>query len=253
MSENKENKQGGKNNPFDKMKERGPRKPQGPKSSFNFYWIYAIIILALIAINFINFSDSPEEIYQAQFDEMVTNHDVKEIEIINKQIAEISIKPEKLNSDKYKNISKKHFSGSANSGPHFSYKFGDLNHFQNELDALQKDVPQSERVPYKNVDRTNWGDQLSWIIPFAVLILIWVFIMRRMSGGGGAGQIFSIGKSKAQLFDKDTNVQITFNDVAGLEGAKIEIKEIVDFLKNPKKYTALGAKIPKGALLVGPP
>ena len=246
MSDNNEEKQGS-GNPFNRL----PKKPQLPKNSFNFYWIYAIIIVALIAINFINFSDTPQEIDQQRFEKMVRAHDVEHIDIVNKTVAEISIKSPSLNKDDYKDVSKKNFSGSPNAGPHFIYKFGDLNHFLNELDSLQKET--QETISYKNIDRTNWADQLSWIIPFAVLILIWVFIMRRMSGGGGAGQIFNIGKSKAQLFDKDTNVQITFNDVAGLEGAKIEIKEIVDFLKNPRKYTALGAKIPKGALLVGPP
>src|SRR4051812_42121821 len=96
-------------------------------------------------------------------------------------------------------------------------------------------------------------DSLGWFLPVVFMVIIWIIIMRRLGGGAGGGQIFNIGKSKATLFDKDTNVNITFNDVAGLEGAKVEIKEIVDFLKNPKKYTILGAKIPKGALLVGPP
>ena len=101
-----------------------------------------------------------------------------------------------------------------------------------------------------------WTNELTWIAPILIMVALWLFMMRRMSGGsggGGPGQIFNIGKSKAVLFDKDTNVNITFDDVAGLDGAKVEIKEIVDFLKNPKKYTDLGAKIPKGALLVGPP
>jgi cell division protease FtsH len=234
------------------MKDRMPRKPQGPRNSFNFYWIYAIIIIALIAINFVNLGDGAEEATYLQFSEMVQNGDVKKIDVINKSVAEITIKDDRLKTEKYKVVAQKHGTG-PNSGPHYVYKFVDLTSFVNQLEELQKDLDPKDRITAVPVEKTNWVDQLSWIIPFAVLILIWVFIMRRMSGGGGAGQIFNIGKSKAQLFDKDTNVQITFNDVAGLEGAKIEIKEIVDFLKNPKKYTALGAKIPKGALLVGPP
>lgn len=107
-------------------------------------------------------------------------------------------------------------------------------------------------IAIEEIKRTSFSDHLSWILPLAIMIIIWIFFMRRMGGGGGS-QIFNIGKSKATLFDKDTMVNTTFNDVAGLEEAKVEIKEIVDFLKNPKKYTDLGAKIPKGALLVGPP
>lgn len=249
MSDNNQQKSG-ENNPF---KERGPKKPGPPKNSFNFYWIYAFIIVALIAISLVNFSDGPAEITQQRFSKMVQNQDVKEIEIINKQYAEITIKADKLNSPDYKDIDKKHYTGADNQGPHFIYKFPELNFFLTQLSSLQKDLPENERIEPKSTEKTNWSDQLSWIIPFAVLLLIWFFIMRRMSGGGGAGQIFNIGKSRAQLFDKESNVNITFNDVAGLDEAKVEIKEIVDFLKTPKKYTALGAKIPKGALLVGPP
>jgi ATP-dependent Zn protease len=108
----------------------------------------------------------------------------------------------------------------------------------------------------RSVEENNWmSDQLPWLLPILIMVVLWIVMMRRMGGGssGGPGQIFNIGKSRAQLFDKDTHVNITFNDVAGLDGAKLEIMEIVDFLKNPKKYTDLGAKIPKGALLVGPP
>ena len=122
--------------------------------------------------------------------------------------------------------------------------------FKADLTEAEKDFAANERIYPESEIRSSWTDQLGWLLPVVLMVFLWVIIMRRM-GGGGAGQIFNIGKSKATLFDKDTNVNITFNDVAGLEGAKIEIKEIVDFLKNPKKYTALGGKIPKGALLVG--
>src|SRR5690554_3501004 len=107
-----------------------------------------------------------------------------------------------------------------------------------------------------NTESNVWGDILIGMLPFVIIIAIWIFIMRRMSsgaGGGAGGQLFNIGKSKAKLFDEKTDIKTTFKDVAGLEGAKEEVQEIVDFLKNPNKYTALGGKIPKGALLVGPP
>jgi cell division protease FtsH len=233
------------------LKDRMPKKPQMPKNSFNFYWIYAIIIIALIALNFVKIGGGSQEIDAKQFAEMVRNMDVQRIEIVNKTYAEVYIKAEKLKEKKYEQIAKQQFS---KADPQYVYKFPDVTSFITKLNDIQKEIPEQERVEATSIERTSWGEQLSWIIPLVVMILIWVFIMRRMSGGsGGPGQIFNIGKSKATLFEKENNVQITFNDVAGLEGAKIEIKEIVDFLKNPKKYTELGAKIPKGALLVGPP
>ncbi|QQR94339.1 MAG: ATP-dependent zinc metalloprotease FtsH [Bacteroidota bacterium] len=132
---------------------------------------------------------------------------------------------------------------------------GDVGNFESKLEAIQKDFPENERIQpeYNNNDRSIL-EVLFWnLLPFIIIAVIWIFIMRRMGGGGAGSQIFNIGKSKAQLFDKDLNVKVTFNDVAGLEEAKVEVMEIVDFLKNPKKYTQLGGKIPRGALLVGPP
>jgi cell division protease FtsH len=138
-------------------------------------------------------------------------------------------------------------------GPHFKMKILSVEDFSKNLEKAQQDFLPNEVIYPESDPRSSWTDQLGWILPIVLMVVIWIIIMRRMGGGAGGGQIFNIGKSKATLFDKDSNVNITFNDVAGLEGAKIEIKEIVDFLKSPTKYTALGAKIPKGALLVGPP
>ena len=139
--------------------------------------------------------------------------------------------------------------------PSFSYDFGDLQNFENQLSTAKKTY--NLEFDQKHVEQTSFMDQIFAFLPFIILIAIWLFFMKRMSGGGagggGGGQIFNIGKSKAKLFDKDTKVKTTFKDVAGLEGAKEEVQEIVDFLKNPGKYTALGGKIPKGALLVGLP
>jgi ATP-dependent metalloprotease FtsH len=145
---------------------------------------------------------------------------------------------------------------SSGNGAHYTYQIGDLQNFERDLRELQEGFAQEEKVVLSNETRKNWGGEfLMWILPFVLLIGVWMFIMRRMTGPGGPGgaQIFNIGKSRAQLFEGDTTVNITFNDVAGLAEAKVEIMEIVEFLKNPKKYTDLGAKIPKGALLVGPP
>ncbi|MCB0660749.1 MAG: AAA family ATPase, partial [Saprospiraceae bacterium] len=137
--------------------------------------------------------------------------------------------------------------------PHFTFRIGDLGVFEGKLEALKKE---GHSVQYNVKQETNYLAQIiNWILPFALLLGIWLFVMRRMSGAGGGpgGQIFNIGKSKATLFDQNTKVNVTFADVAGLNEAKVEVMEVVDFLKNPKKYTSLGGKIPKGVLLVGPP
>ncbi|HPV56924.1 MAG TPA: ATP-dependent zinc metalloprotease FtsH, partial [Tenuifilaceae bacterium] len=143
------------------------------------------------------------------------------------------------------------------SGPHFTFTIGSIETFDNQLKEAQTEVKEEEKIYPEYVERPNYfAEILTWVLPFALLIGLYVFIFRRMSKGGGpggAGNIFSVGKSKAQLFDKESNAKIDFKDVAGLEEAKVEVMEIVEFLKNPKKFTDLGGKIPKGALLVGPP
>ena len=141
-------------------------------------------------------------------------------------------------------------------GPHFFFTYGDISTFERQLDEAQEGVLPTEKVLVSYEDRPNYlGEIFTWIFPILLLVGVWLFIFRRISRGGGmgGGNIFSVGKSKAQLFDKEATVKIDFKDVAGLEEAKVEIMEIVDFLKNPKKYTDLGGKIPKGVLLVGPP
>ena len=228
--------------------------PNVPKFKFNMYWIYGAIFVILIGVSFINdASFSTKKISTNRFFKILESNDVNKILIINKNIAEVYIKKEAEKKDKYKQ--------QANSplfrkgSPLFQYDFGDLQNFENKLNQYKST---------KNLDfdidsdsRGSFFESIIGFLPFILLIAIWIFFMRRMSGGGGAGggggQIFNIGKSKAKLFDKDTKVKTTFENVAGLEGAKEEVQEIVDFLKNPEKYTALGGKIPKGALLVGPP
>ena len=228
-----------------------PKKPKLPKNGFNFYWIYGIIAVALIAMQVMNFSSPLKEVKSSEFfDSMLKQHHVMRIVVVpNENFAEIFIARDYLKLPQYaKDGLDKH-----PAGPHYKMKILSVESFKADLTEAQKDFAPNEKVYPESDPRTSWTDQLSWVLPIVLMVVIWIIIMRRMGGGGGAGQIFNIGKSKATLFDKDTNINITFNDVAGLEGAKIEIKEIVDFLKNPKKYTVLGAKIPKGALLVGPP
>lgn len=244
----------------DKKKDNKKKKKDGSKFDFefkfNFYWVYVIIAIVFIGMTFMpDMAADSRKLDNRAFEELVQSKDVDKIVVVNEQIAEIYIDPEALKEkDDYKDIRNQLFGNSPNPGPHFRYEIGDLQNFENELDELQEGFAKEDLIALRNETQRNWGDAIGWFLPIILLIAVWVFLMRRMSGGAGGGaQIFNIGKSKAQLFEGDTKVNVTFDDVAGQDEAKIEIKEIVDFLKNPKKYTDLGAKIPKGALLVGPP
>ncbi|MEM9545463.1 MAG: ATP-dependent zinc metalloprotease FtsH [Bacteroidota bacterium] len=225
----------------------------GPKKiNFNSYWIYGIIILVLIAIQMITaMSIRTQTISQGQFEEIATAGDIEKVEVINKSLVNIYLKKEVVENGKYPDVEPSRLAGIH---PHFKYEIGDITHFTDRLDVLEK---KGVKVDPTYESKTNWyGPLIGWILPFLLLIGLWLFIMRRMSGGAGGpgGQIFNIGKSKATLFDNtNSKVNVTFADVAGLDEAKEEVMEVVDFLKNPKKYTSLGGKIPKGVLLVGPP
>jgi ATP-dependent metalloprotease FtsH len=247
--------------------------PKKTKPKFSFYWIYAILAVVFIAIQVFNYNNPTKEIGWPKLEEMLIKQDVDKIVVINKEKAEIYIKKDKLQSDTaYKDFLKKSFGSSVGSSPQFFYQIGSeeifnglLKDTRDTISAKLRRENKSEQdilafkkqYPYPPSNDTRkdiFGDVLSYLLPILLLVGLWFIIMRVMSrGGGGGSQIFNIGKSKAQLFDKDTSVSITFNDVAGLEEAKVEVMEIVDFLKNPSKYTLLGGKIPKGALLVGPP
>lgn len=236
----------------DKKPENGINKPKISKPKFSFYWIYALLALLIIGLQFMNnWGTSPKSIGKGELNEMIKNQDVERLVLVNKEFAEIYIKKDKLNLEKYKAVRPDDTFGSDR--PQYIFTIGSVEAFEKDITDLQQGFVKP--VYIENLTRRNvWGDALSWLLPVALLVGAWFFIMRMMSrGSGGGGQIFNIGKSKAQLFDKDTHVNINFSDVAGLEEAKVEIMEIVDFLKNPKKYTTLGGKIPKGALLVGPP
>ena len=225
-----------------------------PNSKLGSYWIYAVIALVLIGLNVFSINNaSNDPILWNRFREMVLSGDVKNIEVINEKMVYVYIKDEKLKDEKYKDAAQSNFGGNR---PNYIFEIGSVESFESKLADLQKDIPDSQRLYPKYDTRVNWLPTIiGWILPIVIIVVLWIFIMRRVAGGpGGAGsQIFNIGKSKATLFDNNAKVNVTFADVAGLDEAKEEVMEVVDFLKNPKKYTALGGKIPKGVLLVGPP
>ncbi|WP_026776950.1 ATP-dependent zinc metalloprotease FtsH [Polaribacter sp. Hel_I_88] len=238
----------------DKNKDKD-NKPNLPKLKFSSYWIYGAVLIAIIAVQFFSSGDlASKSISKNKFDEILRDNDIKKIVVINKDVAQVFLTEDALKKSKHKEFTNSTFYRPGS--PVYEYNFGDQRTFEENIKIAKEEKPDLI-VDIENKEKTSVFDAIISFLPFIILIAIWLFFMRRMSGGGsgggGGGQIFSIGKSKAKLFDKDTKVKTTFENVAGLEGAKEEVQEIVDFLKNPDKYTSLGGKIPKGALLVGPP
>ena len=233
------------------------KKSELKKPKFNSYWIYGAIIIVFIVLNVFGGGSwsQPKKTTQGEFETLLRDGDVEKVEIVNRKIAKVYLTPEA--KDKEKHTKNKKGSNFLSDGKEASYQFefGDLQNFENSLDKIKSQDNLQTTVVYET-DNNVMSEILISLLPFVIIIGIWIFIMKRMSGGAGGGaggQIFNIGKSKAKLFDQDTDVKTSFKDVAGLEGAKEEVQEIVDFLKKPEKYTALGGKIPKGALLVGLP
>jgi AFG3 family protein len=231
-------------------------KPRSPKFNFNFYWVYALVSFIIIAIYLFDFNKSPRQTSWNDFvTKMVRTNDVEKLVVVNKEVVNVYLKKESLKQDKFKAVARNNFGNGLNEGPHYQFTIGDVGTFEKDLQEVQKDVPPDLRIKpiYNPNDHNSWDWLTTILFPIILLVVLYMFIIRRMGSGSGGGQIFNIGKSKATLFDKDMHVKVTFNDVAGLEEAKVEVMEIVDFLKTPKKYTQLGGKIPRGALLVGPP
>ena len=230
--------------------------PNGLKGfKFKIYWLYAIIFVFFIGLQFIGTEVTQPTNWQEFNQLMLQNGKVEKVVIVNKDKAYVYIKKEFLTEEQFKKVGKKTFGDTPNLGPHFYFEIGSVETFSNDLKDAQVKFDNEDKIsPFYETQKDVFGDILGWILPLAFFVFIWLFIMKKMGGGagGGGGQIFNIGKTQGKLVDKE-DIKITFNDVAGLEGAKEEITEIVDFLKSPEKYTKLGGKIPRGAMLIGPP
>ena len=233
---------------------RNPLSSRGPKRPNFQGWIVFLLIAAILGITFMSRTSSVRETSLKRFERMVKDREVAEVTVVNDKVIEITLTKAALESSKYKSLfAEKPYFGTGN-GPHYAFQVVSGESFKDDLDKLQASAPDADQIEYSVEQRSDWGSFISTWGILIIMILAMYFLLGRMSGAGGPGsQIFNIGKSRAALFDAESKVKITFNEVAGLEEAKEEIKEIVDYLKSPGKFTKLGAKIPKGALLIGPP
>ncbi|MAJ32535.1 MAG: peptidase M41 [Flavobacteriaceae bacterium] len=229
-----------------------------PKKQNRYGWIFYAVIILFIGFNFIGGSSlqSSKKTTISELQEFLRNGDISKILIItNTRQAKVFLTPEAKEKEIHSETTQKPVLPSPGENPQYVLDYGDLQNFENSINTIKSEYNLETVVDYDK-ENNYFMDFILSLLPFILIIGIWIYLMRRMSGGGGAGgggQIFNIGKSKAKLFDENTDTRTSFKDVAGLEGAKEEVQEIVEFLKNPDKYTSLGGKIPKGALLVGPP
>ncbi|BFP41728.1 ATP-dependent zinc metalloprotease FtsH [Flavobacteriaceae bacterium GF1] len=228
-------------------------KGQNPKKGINLYWFYFFFLFFLLMSYLFNATQGAKEISWLEFDEkMLQQGDVAKIIVVNKETAKIYIKGDRLKAKRHKNIPPR--IGGSEAGPHYSMQLGSVENFENKLDEAQRNFVSEDKIEVRYVTSTSWSNILVWLLPFFIIVLFWVFMFRRVGRGQmGGNPLFNFGKSTAKLTGHDAKSKVTFEDVAGLKEAKIEVMEVVDFLKNPDHYTKLGAKIPKGVLFVGPP
>lgn len=242
------NNQNSQNNKPKKQVRPGGLGSPGPNQPFNAYWIYAILSMGLIGMLFFGQNKTIKKVDWSDFQEYVNDNRIESIVVYsNKDIAEAKVRSESVNFVFGEDA------GRFTANPFVSVNIPSTQGASEFLDTVKKEKGYDIKVRFDTTSEI-WGMLLTFA-PFLLIIVFWVWMMRRMQGGpgGGGGGIFSVGKSKAQLFDKDAGPKVTFKDVAGLSEAKEEVQEIVEFLKHPSNYTNLGGKIPKGALLVGPP
>lgn len=229
-----------------------------PSRPFSFKWIYIVIAIALLLMYLIpGKSSGAKEISWQQFrKEMLLTHDVDKVRIVNRETVEVFIKSDSLKKEKYRDVSKGRFS-TPNKGPHYYFPIGSVDVFERHLEEAQSGFTENEKISvlYNNEESKGWLNLLSWLLPLGLIAFFWFFIIRRISAGPAnmAKSAFDFGKSTPAIYEKGKTNPITFKDVAGYEEAKAEIIEIVEFLKQPENFTRLGAKIPKGVLLVGAP
>ena len=227
----------------------------------NSLYIFIGIAVLFFILQFASNKELSKEISQQRFENKILSKPeaVEKINIVNNKIVEVFIKDNYLSDSEFNDATKSSGNSifNAQQSAQYYFKIGSVEVFNDDLNELQKNIERSKRIPIFYEERADiFGDLMGWLLPLLIIVGIWIFIFRRMGGGsmGGGGGIFNVGRSKAKLFDNEkTKMKINFSNVAGLEEAKVEVQEIVDFLKSPDKYTKLGGKIPKGALLVGPP
>lgn len=238
------------------MAEESKPRPSSKSNKPNYQiWIVTAIVAVVVGITFFSKSSSAVVISYNRFEQMLLNNDVERVVLIkNQDIVEVTLKPDVLNNAKYSNELEDRGPMSMPGGPHYKFRIADTKTFDDDFDEATAKMTGDNQIWYEIEERSDFTSMFFNFGFIILMVFLFWMLMRRMTGGGGpGGQLFNIGKSKAALFDADNKVKITFKDVAGLEEAKEEVIEIVDFLKKPDKYTKLGGKIPKGALLVGPP
>jgi len=240
----------------DKKDNNKPLLPTKPPRGNYQIWVILASIAVILGVMYFSNSSNLQDLDYDEFKQMVKAGDVRRVVLVqNRKFVEVTLKSEALQNAKYKDLlNQGTFGSNSTTGPHFTMKVVDSGNFDQEFRVFRDKLTAEQSPEYKTEDREDYFQVfIQWGFLFLLLFGFWM-LMRRMTGGAGpGGQIFNIGKSKAALFDAESKVKITFADVAGLDEAKEEVKEIVDFLKTPSKFTRLGGKIPKGALLVGPP
>ncbi|MGB5359161.1 ATP-dependent zinc metalloprotease FtsH [Eudoraea sp.] len=239
-----------------KSKTSGSNKnyPKPPYGGYGFNWLYFLFFGLLLWFSILSnpVSGTKEINWSFLQDTLLAQQEVAKIVVVNKEFAEIHIKKDRLGDPMHKEVSEKLFS--AEVGPQYRMTIGSVETFEDKLQRAQEDFSPSEKINVQYESRTSLIGILSWLLPFGIIILFWLFMLRRMGGrGAGGNPLFNFGKSTPHVSEKDTKSSASFKDIAGLKEAKLEVMEVVDFLKNPETYTKLGAKIPKGVLLVGPP